>query len=291
MPVITWTVRDEPAVDEDLRACRPDDLRRLRSRRGADRGMSCDLARTACRASDTPDGRTRRRRHERRTAANTPSASPSSIGAFTRDEWDSLAGTSRGDPANGYNPFLSYDFLSALEESGCAVPRTGWQGQHLRLEAADGQTARRGALLREIAQPGRICLRPWLGGRLRARRRPLLSQAAGFGAVHAGDRPAPAGQPRRRRRAVQGSARRRAEGGDRAARRFLGACDLRARRRHVAALEGAGFLHRTDQQFHFFNDGYSSYDDFLATLASRKRKALKKERREALGARHLRSTG
>ncbi|HEY6629835.1 MAG TPA: GNAT family N-acetyltransferase, partial [Rhizobiaceae bacterium] len=50
----------------------------------------------------------------------------------------------------------------------------------------------------------------------------------------------------------------------------------------MAALEGAGFLRRSDQQFHFFNDGYSTYDDFLATLASRKRKALKKERREAL---------
>ena len=50
----------------------------------------------------------------------------------------------------------------------------------------------------------------------------------------------------------------------------------------IAALEGAGFLRRTDQQFHFLNEGYSTYDDFLATLASRKRKALKKERREAL---------
>jgi hypothetical protein len=50
----------------------------------------------------------------------------------------------------------------------------------------------------------------------------------------------------------------------------------------MTALENAGFLARTDQQFHFFNEGYSSYDNFLATLASRKRKALKKERREAL---------
>ena len=47
-------------------------------------------------------------------------------------------------------------------------------------------------------------------------------------------------------------------------------------------LQKAGFLRRTDQQFHFFNEGYGSYDDFLDTLASRKRKALKKERREAL---------
>src|SRR5690606_8330698 len=51
---------------------------------------------------------------------------------------------------------------------------------------------------------------------------------------------------------------------------------------NMDALEGAGFLRRTDRQFHFFNDGYSTYDDFLSTLASRKRKALKKERREAL---------
>jgi predicted N-acyltransferase len=50
----------------------------------------------------------------------------------------------------------------------------------------------------------------------------------------------------------------------------------------IPALEDAGFLLRTDQQFHFFNDGYSNYDDFLASLASRKRKALKKERREAV---------
>jgi predicted N-acyltransferase len=50
----------------------------------------------------------------------------------------------------------------------------------------------------------------------------------------------------------------------------------------VEGLEAAGFLHRIDQQFHFFNEGFSTYDDFLATLASRKRKALKKERREAL---------
>src|SRR5690606_13991555 len=52
----------------------------------------------------------------------------------------------------------------------------------------------------------------------------------------------------------------------------------------VDALGAAGFLQRTDQQFHFFNEGFSSYDDFLATLASRKRKALKRERREALAA-------
>jgi predicted N-acyltransferase len=43
-----------------------------------------------------------------------------------------------------------------------------------------------------------------------------------------------------------------------------------------------GYLQRTDQQFHFVNHGYRDFDDFLSALASRKRKAIKRERREAL---------
>jgi len=48
------------------------------------------------------------------------------------------------------------------------------------------------------------------------------------------------------------------------------------------SLAALGFLKRTDRQFHWTNAGYGSYDDFLDALASRKRKALRKERREAL---------
>ncbi len=47
-------------------------------------------------------------------------------------------------------------------------------------------------------------------------------------------------------------------------------------------LNALGFLTRTGQQFHWENQGYNSFDDFLATLASRKRKAVKKERQSAL---------
>jgi predicted N-acyltransferase len=47
-------------------------------------------------------------------------------------------------------------------------------------------------------------------------------------------------------------------------------------------VEQLGFLHRTDQQFHFFNKGYRDYADFLDTLSSRKRKTLRKEREAAL---------
>lgn len=47
------------------------------------------------------------------------------------------------------------------------------------------------------------------------------------------------------------------------------------------ALAAAGFLTRTGKQFHFFNRGYTTFDDFLSDLASRKRKAIKRERRDA----------
>ena len=61
------------------------------------------------------------------------------VGAFTCEEWDGFAGTTRGDTETGYNPLVSFAFLSALEDSGCAVRRTGWQGHHLRLETAQGR--------------------------------------------------------------------------------------------------------------------------------------------------------
>ena len=48
------------------------------------------------------------------------------------------------------------------------------------------------------------------------------------------------------------------------------------------ALGERGFLQRTDQQFHWENAGYTSFDDFLGALAARKRKTVKRERREAL---------
>ncbi|MGB3446365.1 MAG: GNAT family N-acetyltransferase, partial [Xanthobacteraceae bacterium] len=47
-------------------------------------------------------------------------------------------------------------------------------------------------------------------------------------------------------------------------------------------LAAQGFLQRTDQQFHWRNAGYATFEDFLATLSSRHRKAIRRERRDAL---------
>jgi predicted N-acyltransferase len=62
----------------------------------------------------------------------------SSVGAFSKAEWDQFSGASRDNCETPYNQFVSFDFLSILEESGCAVRKTGWQGHHLRLEDASG---------------------------------------------------------------------------------------------------------------------------------------------------------
>src|SRR5690606_18896058 len=46
----------------------------------------------------------------------------------------------------------------------------------------------------------------------------------------------------------------------------------------------AGYLQRMDRQYHWLNDGYGSFDDFLAALSSGKRKMVRRERRDALSA-------
>ncbi|MGE0282159.1 MAG: GNAT family N-acetyltransferase, partial [Rhizobiaceae bacterium] len=204
-----------------------------------------------------------------------------SVGAFTRDEWNSLIGTSQTEYDTAYNPFISYDFLTSLEESGCAVSRSGWQGYHLRLE--DGLGTLLGALpcyLKSHSQGEYVFDHGWADAFERAGGRyyPKLQASVPF---------TPVTGPRLLV----------AKGVDPAVARSGLATGLRqvtdrlgVSSAHVTfamqddsdALAAAGYLPRIDQQFHFFNEAYANYDDFLATLASRKRKALKKERREAL---------
>ncbi|MBZ9759804.1 GNAT family N-acetyltransferase [Mesorhizobium sp. CA8] len=222
---------------------------------------------------DDDDGRAANADYAIRVAAG--------IGAFTCEEWNGFAGTTRGGQGNGYNPLVSFAFLSALEDSGCAVRRTGWQGHHLRLETAQGRLL--GAVpcyLKSHSQGEYVFDHGWsdaferAGGRYYPKLqcsvpftpvtgpRLLVSKGENEGAVKAG-----------------------LAEGLKLVTDKLGVSSAHvtfATEPDVATLEAAGFLHRTDQQFHFLNDGFSTYDDFLATLASRKRKAMKKERREAL---------
>ncbi|MGU3398769.1 GNAT family N-acetyltransferase [Brucellaceae bacterium D45D] len=202
-----------------------------------------------------------------------------SIDDFTKEEWINLVGTSRQDGA--YNPFISHAFLSALEQSGSVSRQSGWLPQHLRLEDNDGNLI--GAVpnyLKSHSQGEYVFDHGWADAFERAGGRyyPKFQAAVPF---------TPATGPRLLNHIDF----------DPQAVRLALATGLRqltdqshASSAHVTfaiaeeipALKKAGFLHRKDQQFHFINNGFSSYDDFLNELQSRKRKALKKERREAL---------
>lgn len=200
---------------------------------------------------------------------------------IAKDEWDNLSGAAKGRPGSVYNPFVSHAYLSALEESGSATAETGWLGQHLLIEDQAGRIA--GGLisyLKNHSQGEYVFDHGWADAFARAGGHyyPKLQSSVPF---------TPATGPRLLVR----------PGEDRqATQATLAAGLMELIRRHDASsahitflpedelpvLETAGFLHRTDQQFHFANAGYGSHDDFLETLASRKRKALKKERRAAL---------
>ncbi len=207
----------------------------------------------------------------------------SSFADITKAEWDRLGGTHPGFDGTGYNPFLSHAFFSALEESGSASAETGWLGHHLLLETEDGKLI--GALpcyLKNHSQGEYVFDHGWADAFERAGGRyyPKLQASLPF---------TPATAPHLLVR----------EGYDRAtvqkvlADALVTVSDrLNVSSAHVTfvpeeetpVFEAAGYLHRTDQQFHFLNKGYARYEDFLDTLASRKRKALKKERRVALEA-------
>jgi predicted N-acyltransferase len=205
----------------------------------------------------------------------------SSIGAFTKDEWNSFAGTSRDESGTPYNPFVSFDFLRILEESGCAAKRTGWQGHHLRLQDTAGKLV--GAIpcyLKSHSQGEYVFDHGWADAFERAGGDyyPKLQASVPF---------TPAAGPRLlvSRDADAAAAKAALAEALKQVTRHIGVSSAHvtfAMDEDMAVLEASGFLRRTDQQFHFINEGYLGYDDFLATLASRKRKALKKERREAL---------
>jgi len=203
------------------------------------------------------------------------------MGGFSPAEWETLTGASRKSSDHPYNPFISYDFLSIVEEAGTATRATGWQPQHLRLEGPGGELL--GAVpcyLKSHSQGEYVFDHGWADAFERAGGRyyPKLQAAVPF---------TPATGPRLlARQGVDAETVRAAlAGGLQALTERLGVSTAHvtfAEAEDVAALEAAGFLHRTDQQFHFANPGYASYDDFLETLSSRKRKNLRKERAAAL---------
>lgn len=193
-------------------------------------------------------------------------------------EWDLLSGASRSGP--GYNPFISHAFLSALEDSGSATAETGWMGHHLLLEQEGRLLGAIPCYLKSHSQGEYVFDYGWADAFQRAGGRyyPKLQASIPF---------TPATGPRLLVRQGEDVAQVQdllAQGLQQVAR------ELGTSSAHVtflpqgerSSLTEAGFLHRTDQQFHFINRGYANHEAFLAELSSSKRKNLRKERRNAL---------
>jgi uncharacterized protein len=206
-------------------------------------------------------------------------------GAGSLDGFDTLALPVTAAPsciASGppYNPFVSHAFFSAVEESGSAIPRTGWGPRHL-LARLDGEiTGIVPCYLKSHSQGEYVFDRGWADAYERAGGRyyPKLQVSVPF---------TPATGPRLLiRNGVDkdriGSA---LAGGMVALCEATKASSVHvtfAREAEAKFLAAHGFLLRNDQQFHWHNEGYGSFEDFLSSLNSRHRKAIRRERRDAV---------
>ncbi|MHB8529138.1 MAG: GNAT family N-acetyltransferase, partial [Caulobacteraceae bacterium] len=198
------------------------------------------------------------------------------IREFGRRAWDACA--LGGGAAN---PFVAYDFLHALEESGCVGERAGWAPQHLSVENDKGATAAVMPLyLKSHSQGEYVFDHAWADAYERAGGRyyPKLVAAAPFSPVTgprllvAPDAPVEDG-----RRVLTGGALSLCE-------RF-GASTLGVNFPTEAEwrfLGEAGLLRRQARQYHWRNRGYADFEDFLAELSSGRRKTIRRERREAV---------
>ncbi|MGJ4918175.1 GNAT family N-acetyltransferase [Bradyrhizobium sp. HKCCYLRH2060] len=181
-----------------------------------------------------------------------------------------------------YNPFVSHAFFSALETSGSATLRTGWAPRHLVAKTGDEILGVAPCYLKSHSQGEYVFDRGWADAYERAGGRyyPKLQVSVPF---------TPATGPRLLIRPDQD----RDMIGNALAQGLKALCGISeassvhvtfARESEWQLLATQGFLQRTDQQFHWHNQGFSSFDDFLATMNSRHRKAIKRERRDALAA-------
>ena len=168
--------------------------------------------------------------------------------------WDACALAGRP-----YNPFISHDFLKSLEESGSATQDTGWLPQHLLLEDSSGALI--GCMpcyLKSHSQGEYVFDHGWADAYMRAGGRyyPKLQASIPFTPVTGRRLLVPAGVDEGEREAIL------LQAAIQVTDRF-GVSSL-----HVTFLTreewrragDIGFLKRTDQQFHWQNEGYGSFE-------------------------------
>ncbi len=191
------------------------------------------------------------------------------ISDINAKDWDALI-------PSGNHPFLSHRFLLAMEESGSATIETGWAPRHIWVEDADGNPVGAAPLYAKSHSQGEYVFdHSWANALMRAGMDyyPKLQGSVPF---------TPATGPRLlaktpdAKQAVAGAMMQAcAEWG------MSGVHLTFLQEEDRAILKDLGFAAREDRQFHFINREYDNFDDFLASLSSRKRKNIRKERKAA----------
>jgi predicted N-acyltransferase len=194
-----------------------------------------------------------------------------------REAWDACA----SNPDYQANPFVSFDFLDICEKSNSAVERTGWGPRHISVEDDDGRICAVMPLyLKSHSQGEYVFDHAWADAYENAGGRyyPKLLSAAPFSPV-TGPRllVRPDVDAEVARKVLLGGA--------------LTVCErFNASSLHVTFANASdwsflgeqGLLMRENQQYHWRNDGYGTFDDFLAALSSNRRKTIRRERRDAV---------
>ncbi len=180
-----------------------------------------------------------------------------------------------------YNPFITHSFLATLEESKSVGERTGWRPQHVLTRTSDGTlVAAAPCYIKSHSRGEYVFDRGWAEAYERAGGSyyPKLQVAVPFTPATGRRllvRPSPQAEVVERAMA----------GGLIEICRLSGASGVHvtfATEAECKRLGEAGYLQRTDQQFHWENAGYATFDDFLGALSSRKRKTIRRERQDAL---------
>jgi predicted N-acyltransferase len=206
-----------------------------------------------------------------------------SIDEVGEQSWDACANPHVSDPACGipYDPFVSYAFLHALEASGSVSPRTGWAPYHVVIEEDEaGVLGVVPMYLKSHSQGEYVFDHNWADAFERAGGRyyPKLQISVPFTPA-TGRRllTRPLADPSEIENFLLGGVMKMAENLD------VSSVHITfAEKNQWDRMGELEFLLRTHKQFHWQNNNYTSFDDFLSCLSSKKRKNIRRERREAV---------
>ncbi|MEO1950178.1 GNAT family N-acetyltransferase [Thioclava sp.] len=202
----------------------------------------------------------------------------SDISEISEEDWNACACPEIGDGERAFDPFTTHRFLAALEASGSVGPGTGWDARHLVARMGDRVIGVAPLYVKSHSQGEYVFDHGWADAFERAGGRyyPKLQCAVPFTPVAGRRLLVLPGLEEAGGRALLAGMAQIAEGAGVSSVHMTFCTEDEA---ELAA--EAGWLPRIGQQFHWFNEGYESFDQFLGELSSRKRKALRKERQRA----------